>query len=339
MQLPRYCTRTLEGHQGAVLVVRFNSDGNYCLTGGQDHTIRLWNPRRGNLVQTFRGHGYEVFDIAVETGNAHFASCGGDKDVFIWDVGATKVIRRLRGHNQKVNAVRYNEDCSLLISASFDQTVRIWDLRSKSFTPIQVLDDFKDSVSGLALTNREIIASCVDGCVRTYDIAAGQLRTDTLGTAITCVSVSHDGNCILCSCLDGTLRLIDRSNGTLLCQYKGHQNTRYKVESCLSPDDSHVVSGSEEGAIFMWSLVEGQVVRKLEGHRNVSCSLAFHPSTHEDAMLVSASVDGTVKVWNTQQATEQPIVAAPLAAAKEEETPFPETLPRADPSKLPFSVA
>ena len=44
----------------------------------------------------------------------------------------------------------------------------------------------------------------------------------------------------------------------LLCvySYKGHSNSDYKLDSCLSHDDAHVVSGSEDGRVCFWDLVE-----------------------------------------------------------------------------------
>ena len=41
-----------------------------------------------------------------------------------------------------------------------------------------------------------------------------------------------------------------------VCSYKGHQNEDYKVDSCLTHDDAHVVSGSEDGRVCFWDLVE-----------------------------------------------------------------------------------
>lgn len=38
--------------------------------------------------------------------------------------------------------------------------------------------------------------------------------------------------------------------------YKGHGNAEYKIDSCLTHDDAHVVSGSEDGKICFWDLVE-----------------------------------------------------------------------------------
>ena len=63
--LPKNEAQVLKGHEGAVLTARFNKDGNYCLTGGKDRTIRLWNPHRGIHIKTYKSHGREVRDVHV----------------------------------------------------------------------------------------------------------------------------------------------------------------------------------------------------------------------------------------------------------------------------------
>ena len=100
MDLPLPCkeTRNLEGHQGAVRAVRFNYDGNYCLTCGSDKLLKLWNPYKGTLLKTYSGHGYEVLDAAGSSDNSRLASCGADKTVIQWDVATGQIIRRFRGH-------------------------------------------------------------------------------------------------------------------------------------------------------------------------------------------------------------------------------------------------
>ena len=44
--LPRVPVARLTGHDGPVQAVVFTSDGKWCLTGGLDRTIKLWNPFR-----------------------------------------------------------------------------------------------------------------------------------------------------------------------------------------------------------------------------------------------------------------------------------------------------
>ena len=68
------------------------------------------------------------------------------------------------------------------------------------------------------------------------------------------------------------------------------------MDSCLSSSDAQVVSGSEDGRICFWDLVEGKIVHTLEkAHQSAVYSISFHPT---EIALLSASSDGKVKVWH-----------------------------------------
>lgn len=47
VEYPTKEVNVLVGHQGTVSTVKFSGDGNYCISGGNDKTIRLWNPAKG----------------------------------------------------------------------------------------------------------------------------------------------------------------------------------------------------------------------------------------------------------------------------------------------------
>lgn len=77
--------QTMVGHDGAVNVVRFNrifflafslfslqhklinylDAGTYCLSGGSDKTVKLWNPFSGKQLKSFSGHSRDVTDLVV----------------------------------------------------------------------------------------------------------------------------------------------------------------------------------------------------------------------------------------------------------------------------------
>jgi mitogen-activated protein kinase organizer 1 len=327
------CSAILAGHKGAVNVARFNSDGQYCLTGGDDRVIRLWNPHRvdGDVppngtspptpqrtpIKSYASHNQRVFDVAIAADNHTFASAGGDKAVFVWDVTSGAVLRRLTAHEHRVNAVRYNADCSVLVSASYDKTVRCWDLRSRSVQPIQTLAAGSDSVSSLTLSAHEIVTGSIDGSVRVqdlrgltqhasahhgacfpqvrvHDLRRGEMVRDELGPPIGCVALSHDRNCVLAATLDHTVRLLDKASGQVLCEYRGHSNGGFRVEASLSRDDARVLCGSEDGTLHAWDLVEGKALGRLECHSAALVGLDLHPSS---SAILTASHDGTAKMW------------------------------------------
>jgi len=283
------------GHEGPVRAVRFNSDGNYCMTCGSDKTLRLSNPYKGTLLKTYIGHGYEVLDAVAANENDKIASCGTDKTVILWDVSTGKCIRKFKGHMGAINCVKANQpDFTVLVSGSYDATVRCWDTRSKSKEPIQILNDAKDSIPSVQISDHTILTGSVDGYLREYDLRLGKLTEDCMGESITSVSFTNDGQCLLASSLDSRIRLIDRYSGELLNSFKGHQSSTYKIDCCLSHDDKYVVSGSEDGSLFIWDLVESHVTKQFEkGHTSVAYSISVHP--HELCILSAGSYN--VKLW------------------------------------------
>ncbi|KAL2086861.1 hypothetical protein ACEWY4_017920 [Coilia grayii] len=292
-QLPRHLHRTIDCQQGAVRAVRFNADGNYLLSCGSDKSLKLWSVSRGTLLKTYSGHGYEVLDADGSYDNSQLCSCSSDKTVILWDVASGQVTRKLRGHVGKVNCVQFNDEASVILSGSIDGTVRCWDTRSRRMEPIQVLDEARDGVSSLKVSEHEVLTGSVDGRVRHYDLRMGQLHVDFIGSPITCVCFTQDGQCTLSSTLDSTLRLLDKSTGEMLGEYTGHQNKSYKMDCSLSNKDTHVVSCSEEGHVYYWDLVEGSVALKLPVGKGVVQSLSFHPT---DPLLLTAT-EGRVQVW------------------------------------------
>lgn len=107
---------------------------------------------------------------------------------------------------------------------------------------------------------------------------------------ITSVRQTRDGNAVLVSTLDSTIRLMDKGNGQLLQSYKGHTNTEYRIRSMLGMADSMVISGSENGKLYAWDLLEGKVIETIEAHEGkVASAVACNGVKKE---WVSAGVDG-----------------------------------------------
>lgn len=238
---------------------------------------------------------------------------GGDKQVFLWDVSTARTLRRWSGHFGRVNAVDFGgEDYSagggggggvggglqpsVVVSGSFDATVRIWDCRSQSSKAVQVLEQARDSVQAIVVAGAEILAGSVDGYVRAYDVRMGQVISDFIcSSPVTSLSLTKDGEAYVVSTLDSRIRLMDRGDGKMLRSFEGHKNTDYRVRSCLGRGDGVVVSGSEDGYVYAWDVLSGEVVAKVRAHGGkVVNAVAWNGMRKEWA---SAGVDGTVSVW------------------------------------------
>eukprot|EP00061_Rhincodon_typus_P009576 g33188.t1 len=69
----------------------------------------------------------------------------------------------------------------ILLTGSIDTSVRCWDCRSRTSQPIQILDEAKDGISSVKVSDHEILSGSVDGRVRRYDLRMGQLFADFIG--------------------------------------------------------------------------------------------------------------------------------------------------------------
>lgn len=115
-----------------------------------------------------------------------------------------------------------------------------------------------------------------------------------LTVALSSVSISSDGQCYLLSCLDGVYRLFDRDSGALLNSYTGAIAKQTKQEACFDHTDAYVLAGSDDGVIYLWSLVEAKLVTRYIGHTAAVTCVAWHPKS---SAFVSASNDGTIRYW------------------------------------------
>lgn len=293
-----------------------SATAQYLLTGSTDRTIRLFNPEKGNLIQKYvGGHGYEVLDLAVTTDNTTFASVGGDKLVFLWDVASARTVRRWEGHAGRVNAVAFaGEGDSVVVSGSYDATVKLWDGKSQSYKPLMSLGEARDSISSLLVAGSEIITGCVDGRVRTYDVRMGRCVVDVVGHAVTSLAGTKDGATTLTSTLDSTLRLFDRRDGQVLQSFRDEAftNTEYRIRAALGMNDSVVISGSEDGSVFVWGMVEGKLLHRLRHtaqtnepvagskRKDMVSAVVYCPSGRRE--WCSAGGDGNVIVWGVPDA-------------------------------------
>ena len=79
--------------------------------------------------------------------------------------------------------------------------------------------------------------------------------------------------------------------------FEGHTCTQYKIDSHLLHTDATVLSGSEDGMVYFWDLIEAKIVHKLEAHKGVVYSLSRHPKS---SVILTAGTD-SVKLWGTEE--------------------------------------
>ena len=134
---------------------------------------------------------------------------------------------------------------------------------------------------------------------RVWDTATGQcLRTlvHEDNAPVTTVRFSPNGRYILAFTLDSCIRLWDYVSGSCKKTYQGHVNKKYSIGGAFGVvgNEAFIVSGSEDGEIIIWDVRTKEVIQKLSGHDGVVLWVDTSPG---GGKIVSAGLDGTVRVW------------------------------------------
>jgi mitogen-activated protein kinase organizer 1 len=295
VKLPDSAFKTLaKTHTGPVYVIRFNSTGEYAMTGSEDRGVCLYNPSKNLMIKHYRNlHNYDVSGLDIAKDNSKFATGGGDKNIILSDTVEGKTVRKYTGHSGRVNSVAFNSESSVIVSTSYDTTVRCWDNRANSYTPIDIIKGFRDSVSNVIIRGFEIICSSMDGTVRFYDVRLGQFVSDELGEGIQSMAVAHSNRAYIASALDSTIYLIERSSGHKVIDYRGHNVQNFTINCKFNEEDSHIFSGSTDGKLYIYDILKSQPCKVV----NVSSSPLSALDVHSEGGLIAGTHDGNIVYW------------------------------------------
>jgi WD repeat-containing protein 42A len=85
-------------------------------------------------------------------------------------------------------------------------------------------------------------------------------------------------------------------DASYVCKYTGHCNMRtVKSVSFFGPNQNYVMSGSDDGNIFIWEKKSGDLVNLIKGDRDVVNVLSGHPF---DPILATVGIDNSVKIFS-----------------------------------------
>lgn len=292
--------KTVAGHRGAVLDVRFSRDGAICVSAGADGNVRLWSAA-GDSLGELRVPSPEANANPVEAQSVAFSADGqqvaagmGDGRIHVWSTSDRGLLRTLEGHSpgpsglhsiRNLAAVGNNQ----LLSCGADGTLKLWNLNDGALTrtfaghaPNQYGNAAIRSFAWNA-ASQQLVSTGADDTIRFWDFERGKPRRSLEGgltkdersiPLVTRVAHCPERDLLLTSALavDVSIRRWDTSSLRETGGYAGlpelpNADQGDRVHGlAIHPQGTRFVSVEPTGELLLWNTETGQLEKTIAAH-------------------------------------------------------------------------
>jgi WD40 repeat protein/serine/threonine protein kinase len=310
--------QSMEGHEGEVHSIAWNSEGTRIVSGSSDETVRLWNAQTGDIELILTGHERKVSSVAWSPDGTRIVSGSFDKTIRVWDSITGECLKVLRGHSGPVTSLALDSLGQHVISGSWDKSVRLWNIDNGLV--VQTFEGHESWISSVAFdsTNLFVVAGAGDGQVRQWGIEDGelQLRLSAHSTGEVFTAKEPNGERFVTGGADGLLSLWDTESGDRLITMTGHDSPVTSV--AWNSSGSQILSGSSNGNMKVWDSGTGEELLSIDELDSQILCVAWRPAT---TSFVSATSDTKIRVWDAQMGTNlQKISISGFADRKSQST-------------------
>jgi len=209
-------------------------------------------------------------------------------------------------HSHTVSAVGFSADGKRLVSASWDKTARVWE--SPGGREICRFAGHKDGASAAAISPDGTLCASGDMNRATFlwDATTGKgiHRVQDNENTVFWLRFSADGKRLIWAS-GKAVRIWDVATWREERQIAVEEGVRPVV---LSPDGKTLAVGCERGAVRIYRIEDGALVKSLEGHLKAVFGLAFN---EDGSRLVSGASDSTIRLWDVAGGAQLQSVEVP----------------------------
>ncbi|MFH1022990.1 MAG: MFS transporter [Planctomycetota bacterium] len=266
--------RDLSTSEDAIRCVAMSPDGKLAASGTSTGTITTHVISESRGAKTLPGHVGPVVALEFSPDGNRLASAGADGTVRIWDITSEKCLNTLTGHTGQVNSVGFSSDGSRLVSGGMDCKIIIWNVAEG--TSLRVIDKTPDPAKD----------------------PMGPVYTVAFSPAVERIVLPKKERP---GFLIHLVRFIPDYFKDIFTRESLYLPA-YRIPSRIVGEDRWVISGGRDGRndyinskVRVWDAADGRLVWNLVGHKKAISNVRYK---HDIRMILSASLDGSVRLWD-----------------------------------------
>jgi len=297
----------LEKHTGEVWQIRFSHDGSRLATCGSDGSAIIYEVGSFEVIHILTDHEGGVCSLAWSPDDSMLVTCSQDKRARLWNTDTGEVIRILSRFGEPASSCVWAPDGQTFVTGCLDKERNLcqWNLNG------EVIYDWGRShrIQDLAVSpnGNRLIAMDNESHLHVYNFVTRELEYEMdLKVQLSSISISQDSRYMLVNKTDGEARLFDIETRETVRIFLGQKGGKFVIRSAFGgANESFVISGSEDGNVYIWHKENGSLVEKLEGHKSGCCNaVSWNPK--DPCMFASAGDDTKVRIWSNEDPRLKP---------------------------------
>lgn len=277
--------------------ITYQNNTAFIATGSADKTIRLWDPSTGKCTRVLHGHSGAVRGLAVHPTKPLLVSVSSDRTVRLWNTDDGEQIHEY-GNGRPMKAVAFSPKNNSFVTGDQDGRITFYMKIAGKYTNVRHFQNtILENVATLTFSpdGQFVLASYATGSVKEWHVS-GTIVRDYKRSNMTkafCAVYSPCGTKIAVAYNDSKIFVWKRGTNNDAWILDGHQRACRGV--LFSRDGRMLFSAGQDSTILRWDVESGSIEDKRLAHRKYVLGLDLL----SDDVLVSASSDWSVKLWNT----------------------------------------